>query len=170
MNAIRFVLLPCCWALLAGPAPAAGPPAGKTEVRVFRLKEIAVAKALRIVRDLLGDDAGPRGRIRVSADADASRLIVLATAEGAARVAAILKAIDTGNPDRSTLVIHLRGHGELPADVEKTFRAVAGERARVYVDRSIRSLIITADKATLARVSLGATAFAPWEIHTPLGD
>jgi type II secretory pathway component GspD/PulD (secretin) len=107
MNALRSLPLPVWgWALLLGiapaPAAAAQPPgraAEQTDTHVFRLKYVTAMEAARILRDLLGNEIGPKGGLRLSVDERTNSLIVAGEPNKTMRVAAVLQRIDVeGDP------------------------------------------------------------------------
>jgi type II secretory pathway component GspD/PulD (secretin) len=130
-------------------------PAAKAELRVFRLKYVPAAEASRMLRELLGDQLGPKGRLRMTAAGRANSLLVLGDAADLDRVAGLLQKIDTEGDARGGAATEVRVFelGRLEPDdaLEASLRLVfEGRRAGQFVlDRGRRVVVASADRPTL---------------------
>jgi hypothetical protein len=75
--------------------------ADKVETHVFHLKYIRATEATRILRDLLGNEVGPKGALRLSVEEDSNTLLVRGDPDRILQVAAILQRIDVEAADRA---------------------------------------------------------------------
>src|SRR5262247_2584336 len=69
-------------------------PADKSELRVFRLKHLSAVEASRILGELLGEQVGRKGRMRITADERTNSLFATGEAADLAKVEALLQKLD----------------------------------------------------------------------------
>jgi hypothetical protein len=150
---------------LPGEAAAQQPPrraaaaAEKAELRVFRLKYMAAPQAARALRELLGEEVGPKGSIRTSVAEGANALLVWAGADQLDRVATIVREIDTEGAGREAgrdagrpeLRVFVLKHAEPDQGLDEALRLVFDGRqpGKFVVDRRLRAVIASGDRNTL---------------------
>lgn len=152
------------WALFlllaaGGPLPSraeAQPPApaDKTELQVFRLKYLPATEASRMLRELLGEQVGPKGRLRMAADERTNSLVATGGAADLARVEGLLQKLDTEDARgevRTEIRVFELGRLEPDDALEASLRLVFdGRRTGKFVlDRRRRVVVASADVPTL---------------------
>jgi type II secretory pathway component GspD/PulD (secretin) len=172
MNPFR-PLLPRTWCLglltllaaqglVPGPAAAQQPKpaaaaAEKVEAQIFRLKYIKASQAARILRELFGAEAGPKGNIALGVDERANSLVVRAGASRLLSVAAILQKIDIAGSTadrRPELRVYPLNHIVPDQALDEALRLVfaGGRQGKFVVDRRLRVVIASGDPMTLDAV------------------
>jgi hypothetical protein len=167
MNALRGLLfLVCGWAwlaLLAGQAAGQQPPtptggADKTETGVFRLKNMKASEAAALLREVLREQAGPKGTVSLGVDDRRNGVVVSGSAADVAKVRALLEKLDVpGEADageRTELRAFPLGRIEPDQGLEAALRLVLDGRGppRFVVDRQRRLVLVSGNAATLREV------------------
>jgi type II secretory pathway component GspD/PulD (secretin) len=169
MNALRCLLfLVCGWAwlaLAAGQASGQQPPdrpggAEKVETLVFRLKNMKASEAVSILREVLREEAGPKGSVSLGVD-DRTNAVVVRGAIGALdKVSALLQKLDVpGESDageRTEMKVLPLGRVEPDQALEEALRLVFGNRrpGRFVVDRRRHAVLVSGNAATFQEVKL----------------